>query len=222
MTNAVSKPGLSQANRTRLVQMGVGALAGAAAAIAGVSLSDFGGVDLDQLGWSDHLALALAAIMIVSAVVIGLSSFSARAAARMLDPESQAPARPPQLTLLRQQAAVMLLAGLMMGAPVLANLVVTPLPVELGVATLAALIALLLLQTGLNFSIWNRGDEMMKGVMSEVATVCFWSMQGALFLWAAAEKLGVAPPLTSWDLMSLLMAFYLLISSVIAARRGFA
>ena len=221
--NALSlKPRLSRANRARLAMMAIGAAGGGLAAFLGARASDFGGLDLDRLGWSDHLALALASIMIVTAVAIGLGSFSARTAARMMDPESVAPARPTQLTLLRQQGAVMFLAGLMMAAPVLANLFASPLPTELGAATMAAVVALMLLQTGLNFSVWNRADEMMKRVISESATFCFWSMQGGLFLWAAAEKLGLAPALGSWDLISLLMAFYLLFSSVIAARRGLA
>ena len=39
---------------------------------------------------------------------------------------------------------------------------------------------------------------------------------------AAAEKLELVPALTAWDMMTILMGFYLVISSVISVRRGLA
>ena len=52
--------------------------------------------------------------------------------------------------------------------------------------------------------------------------ICFWVLQGALFLWAAGEKLGLAPALSTWDCLTVLMVFYLAVSAVIGFRRGFA
>jgi hypothetical protein len=58
------------------------------------------------------------------------------------------------------------------------------------------------------------------------AHAAFWEeavdllFEGALFLWAAAEKLELVPALSAWDMMTILMGFYLVISSVISVRRG--
>src|SRR5215217_4596854 len=64
---------------------------------------------------------------------------------------------------------------------------------------------------------------LLAGVMIGAAgAACFWVLQGGLFLWAAAEKLDLAPALSSWDALVVLMTFYLLVSSVLSVRRGFA
>jgi hypothetical protein len=61
---------------------------------------------------------------------------------------------------------------------------------------------------------------MIRQMVAEAGAVCFWVRQGALFLWAAAEKLELVPALSAWDMMTILMGFYLVISSVISVRRG--
>jgi hypothetical protein len=85
---------------------------------------------------------------------------------------------------------------------------------------MAAIVGLFLLQTVLNLSVWTRADEMIRQMVAEAGAVCFWVLQGALFLWAAAEKLELVPALSAWDMMTILMGFYLVISSVISVRRG--
>lgn len=212
---------LGRANRTRLAMMLAGMIAGALGAAVGIRAAEGGLISLDGLGWSGHLALWLAMLLFVSGVFCVAASFSSRLTARSLDPESTGVARPAQMTFYRIQGAVLVLAGLMMGAPVAARQLVDPLPPELAMAVMAALVAASIGQTALNLSLWNRADEMMRRMISEVGAICFWVLQALFFLWAAAEVLGLAPALSSWDLMTVLMAVYLCISAAAAYARGY-
>lgn len=180
-----------------------------------------GGLDLSAAGWSDLAAGTIAAMLLATGLMVGLASFNARIAGRMMDPTSDRPARPAQTVFYRQQAAVMALAGIMLAAPVTARLFWAPLPAALAQAVMAGIIALFLLQTLLNVTVWMRADEMMRRMIAESGSVCFWVLQGALFLWAAAEKLELAPALSAWDLMTILMGVYLVVSSIMSVRRGF-
>lgn len=56
----------------------------------------------------------------------------------------------------------------------------------------------------------------------EAAAATFFLGQGLLFLWAAAERLGVVAPLTAWDIYAVLMTLYLVALAVASARRGLA
>jgi hypothetical protein len=50
--------------------------------------------------------------------------------------------------------------------------------------------------------------------------VTFVILQGALFLWAAGEKLGLLPVLTLWDAACVMMTAYLVIAGIVLWRRG--
>jgi hypothetical protein len=180
-----------------------------------------GQLDLSGAGWSDLAAGTIAAMLLATGLLVGLASFNARLAGRMMDPTSDRPARPAQASFYRQQGVVMALAGIMLAAPVLARLFWAPLPDQLAQAVMAGIIALFLLQTLLNVTVWMRADEMMRRMIAESGSVCFWVLQAALFLWAAAEKLELAPALSAWDLMTILMGAYLVVSSLMSIRRGF-
>ena len=91
---------------------------------------------------------------------------------------------------------------------------------ELGAAVMAGIVALFLVQTVGNLILWQRSDELVRQVMAETGAVSFWLLQGALFLWAAGEKLNLLPALSLWDAVAVLMASYLLISTLVSARRG--
>ncbi len=184
-------------------------------------LAKAGALDMSSATWADLAAGTIAAMLLATGLMVGLISFSGRLAGKLIDPTSDRPARPAQASFYRQQAAVMALAGLMMAAPVVASLAFEPLPVDLAQAIMAGIVALFLLQTLLNVTVWMRADEMVRQMIAESGSICFWVLQGALFLWACAEKLQLAPALSAWDLMTILMGFYLVISSLISIRRGF-
>ena len=79
---------------------------------------------------------------------------------------------------------------------------------------------LLAIQTVANVMLWRRGVEFLRLVMAETSAFAFWALQTALFLYAAAERLGLVDSISAWALTGILMAVYLLSSIVASARRG--
>ncbi len=112
------------------------------------------------------------------------------------------------------QIAVFLLAGIMFLLPMYAPASIAPDMV------FGAIVALLAIQTVANVMLWRRADEMLRQVMAETSAIAFWALQTALFLYAAAERLGLVDTISAWALMGILMAVYLLASIVASARRG--
>lgn len=179
-----------------------------------------GVIDASRFGWSDHLAAIISVSLLALGLIIGVISFNRRAAARALSLEEGRTATPAQASFYRQQAVVVFLSGLMMAAPLALVALQHPVSGPLAWITMTGVVAVFLVQTAYNLTLWRRADEMLRQVISETGAVCFWVLQGALFLWACAEKLGIAPALSAWDLMALMMAFYLFVSGVITTRRG--
>ncbi len=112
------------------------------------------------------------------------------------------------------QIVVFLLAGMMFLLPMYAPASIAPDMVFGGIVLLLAI------QTVANVMLWRRADEMLRQVMAETSAIAFWALQTALFLYAAAERLGLVETISAWALTGILMAVYLLSSIVASARRG--
>jgi hypothetical protein len=150
--------------------------------------------------WPDVLAVAMAvaliAVGLMSAVVLATRPSTVPRGCGVL------------------QIAVFLLAGVLFLAPMYAPAIATP-DVVFG-----AVVVLLAIQTVANIMLWRRADEMLRQVMAETSAMAFWALQTALFLYAAAERLGLVDTISGWGLTGILMAVYLLASIVASARRG--
>jgi hypothetical protein len=112
------------------------------------------------------------------------------------------------------QIAVFLLAGAMFLAPMYAPALADPDLIFAGIVVLFAV------QTVANILLWRRADEMLRQVMAESSAMAFWALQSALFLYAAAERLGLVDTVSGWGLTGILMAVYLCVSIVAQLRRG--
>jgi len=112
------------------------------------------------------------------------------------------------------QALVMLIAGGLMVAPIWGPNLASPDVVFIG------LVLLSLVQSVANLMLWRRADEMLRRVMVETSALAFWASQMALFLYAAAERLGLTGGVSAWGMMAVLMTIYLLASTVASMRRG--
>jgi hypothetical protein len=112
------------------------------------------------------------------------------------------------------QVIVLALAGVMVLAPMYASQLASPEYV------FGAVIVLLIAQTGANLMLWRLADEMLRRVMMETSTIAFWALQMALFVYAAAERLGLVETVTGWGMIGILMGVYLVSSSIAATRRG--
>jgi len=152
--------------------------------------------------WADSLALAMAVALLSIAV---MSAFTL-----VLRPSTI----PKGCGIL--QIVVFLLAGAMFLAPMYASAFASPEIVFGGV------VVVLVVQSVANLMLWRAADEMLRHVMAETSAIAFWALQTALFLYAAAERLGLVETVSGWGLIGILMAVYLIASIVASARRGIA
>ena len=152
-------------------------------------------------GWEDTVALGAGAAPLALAVIIALGLITKRGADVMRGCGGL-------------QVLVMVLAGAMMLLPMVGARIAAP-----GVV-MAALAVLLVVQAGANLLLWRRADEMLRRIMAETATLAFWTLQSGLFLYAAAERLGLIDGLSAWGMMGILMGVYFVASALAAARRG--
>ena len=112
------------------------------------------------------------------------------------------------------QVIVMLLAGTLFLLPIFGTAVATP------EVIFGAVVILLVLQSVANLMLWRAADEMLRRVMSETSATAFWALQLSLFVYAAAERLGLVDTVSGWGLMGILMGVYFVASIIAAARRG--
>ena len=114
------------------------------------------------------------------------------------------------------QVIVMLLAGVMFLLPIFGTAWATP-DVVFG-----AIAVLLAAQSIANLMLWRAADEMLRRVMLETSAMAFWAVQLGLFVYAAAERLGLIGTISGWGLTGMLMGVYFIASIVASARRGIA
>ncbi|MBL0948683.1 hypothetical protein [Brevundimonas sp.] len=112
------------------------------------------------------------------------------------------------------QTVVMVLAGIMLIVPIYGPNWVS------AEVSLAIVLGLLVVQTVANVLLWRRADEMLRRVMVETGSLAFWTLQLALFVYAASERLGLVEGITAWGMIGILLAVYMVASAVAGARRG--
>jgi hypothetical protein len=176
-----------------------------------------------ELTWSDLGALVIAAMLAGVGFVAGVLAMSRRGRAILLNPTAPDFHRRPrrgQGRYFLMQAGILWLAGLMLGAPPLFELTLPTHPRLLAASLMTGIGIAFLLQTWLNIRVWMESDEVFRQVTAESGAACFWLFQGLLFLFACAEKLKLVQPASTWDTVTVLMAAYLITSTVVAYRRG--
>ena len=153
-----------------------------------------------QTAWQDELAVLMAVMTIttglISAFVVATRPSTVPRGCGVL------------------QVIVMLLAGTMFLLPIFGTAVATP------EVIFGAVVILLVLQSIANLMLWRAADEMLRRVMSETSAMAFWALQLCLFVYAAAERLGLVDTVSGWGLMGILMGVYFIASIIAAARRG--
>ena len=153
-----------------------------------------------QAPWQDELAV-LMAVMTISTGLISAFVVATR------------PSTIPRGCGLLQ-VIVMLLAGTLFLLPMFGTALATP------EVIFGAVVILLALQSVANLMLWRAADEMLRRVMSETSAMAFWALQLCLFVYAAAERLGLVDTVSGWGLMGILMGVYFIASIIAAARRG--
>jgi hypothetical protein len=176
-----------------------------------------------ELAWSDLLAGAIAFAFVIGGAGMAVLAASQRGQAILADPlapEFKRSVLPGETRFFLLQAAVLVLAGIMLAAPVVFGLSDGAQHAGLAPAVMGAVVVCFVVQTALNLLIWRRADEVFRQVIAETGALCFWLLQGLYFLWAAGVKLHVLPEVTLWEAVAVLMAVYVILTSVVAARRG--
>lgn len=187
---------------------------GVGAWLAKVAPGGFGLTD-KAIRWSDMLAVVVASALVAGAVMAFATSFNAKRLGRMYNLEGDA--SPEEVTQARFQSLVFGFSGVILALPVGFSLIgVSP---GLGVGAIALL---LVLHTVMNVRVYRQADELLRRAVLETSAVTFFAGQLLLFAWAAAERLGAAPPITAWDIYAVLMTLYLAVSLWISVRRGLA
>lgn len=207
----------SRTRRWRAVLMLVSALLGAAFSFTLVTLLGHIGLNIKSLSSMDLIGFILAASFLAVGLLITAISLSAQQAGRQLEQSPDAPpASKRELNLFRMQGGVLALAGLLLGAPQIA--VMSGASSQSRTLVFAGIVLAFLLQSGLNWLIWLRSDEFVRALIMQTSVISFWVAQGALFLAAAAEKLGLTPGFSLWNACICLLTFYFVSSVVLAAR----
>lgn len=168
-----------------------------------------------NLRWSDAVAAVAAISLVIGAAAVLMVSLDPVRLGRMYKLEG--PASAEETAQARLQSVVMGLSGVILLLPMIFELA--------GLASIIALtivVLMLALHTALNLKVYREIDELWRRAVMEAGTITFFVGQVALFLWAAAERLGVVPPITAWDVYAVLMALYLCISVIVSTRRGLA
>lgn len=112
-----------------------------------------------------------------------------------------------------------LLGGVLLGAPPLLLPLIGD-NAQAKMAVFAGIVVVFGVLTWFNVQAWRAVDEFYRRASLEGVALSFWVLQGALFLWAAAERFGLVPALNSWDAYTVLMATYLVLSMIVARRAG--
>jgi hypothetical protein len=178
-------------------------------------LPDAGPLPDLNLRWSDAVAAVAAISLVIGAAAVLMVSLDPARLGRMYKLEG--PASVEETAQARLQSVVMGLSGVILLLPVIFELASLA-----SIAALTIVVLLLALHTALNLKVYREIDELWRRAVMEAGTITFFVGQVALFLWAAAERLGVVPPITAWDVYAVLMALYLCISVIVTTRRGLA
>jgi len=208
-------------SRRRWIIAGCMALVGAAVGYTFGRWIDSPEVSAAFPGWADAGALFLAIALLAQGVIVLALSFSRRLSGEIFSGEDGRSASPGQVSFYRLQAGVLLLAGIMLALPAVISLLAGARPdARLAMGTMVVIGFAFVLQTALNLVVWQRADEFVRRLISETSSLCFWVLQGALFLWAAGERLGLLSPISTWDCTVVLMGVYFIASAFISTRNG--
>jgi hypothetical protein len=197
-----------------------GAIAGAAVGYGVTSGLRALHITRNDVGWTDILALWIGVFFLGYSLFFAYLSTNRRQLALILEGEqATVPATNDELLATRLQTVVLALAGLLLLAPIFVQKLL-PRHAALGAETFAVIVLLFAVQTWANVRLWQTSDEFSRRLIAGGAAVSFAVVQGALFLWAAAEHLHLVRPMPAWNLYTLLMLLYLLASAAFTLRQN--
>ena len=82
----------------------------------------------------------------------------------------------------------------------------------------AGIVLLFAVQTFYNVRLWRVSDEFVRSTMATTAALTFAIGQGGLFLKAAAEHMSLVKPVSTWDLLVIMMQLYIFVGLFVSVR----
>lgn len=199
-----------------------GGLLGATVGYGAVAMAMKLRISPKSLSWSDCIALWLGVVFIAFGIFVFYLSSSRQRLARTLEGEdARLPATNDEVLTFRLQAVALALAGVMMLVPTFAAGSIAAHPDRYPTLPSIAFVVvavLFLTQAAANIRIWRISDEFARGLLLRIAALTFAIGQGLLFLYAAAERLHLAPAVSSWDVITLLLTLYLAVGAGVSMR----
>lgn len=182
----------------------------------------FDGSGVNNWKVAEIVSFALAGILTligVAMVFMARTTTAYQAAVRVQNPDDELPDAD-EVALVRWQGILLAVTGPLFIAPV----ILAHQQLGRGALVIASvvLVAALMLHNWLNWQLYRRADELMRRVIIASCAISFFAAEVALFIWASLAKLGVVAEVDSWTLLTVLMIGYLLISGIVATRRGLA
>jgi hypothetical protein len=210
----------------RIVLFLLGGVAGALSGAGLMWMLKSLGVSLKSVTYFDILCTMIAAFFIALGLVQAGVALNRRQLGKILeggelgltdDMPDTLPATDSEVRTALFQAAVLALAGLLMLVPIAA---LGPMKTHpgLGPWIFAGIFVLFLVQSALNFRIWQQGDEFIRQTILVMYAATFAITQSVLFLWAAAEHLSLVPAISAWNIYTLLMTCYIGVNFVVSLR----
>lgn len=164
------------------------------------------------------VSTGLAVLLLMMSAIVWVGTSSRRSFAMLNEEGHEHPAEPETLTMLRRQAVVSGLMGLMLILPPAAAH--AGLTGATAVLPVVVLVALIVWQSWLYLRLNRDGDELNRAVATESGSASFMVCGLALFGWASLEKLALLPALDSWTMVIAMLVLSLIASTWVSVRRG--
>ncbi|MFZ2030886.1 MAG: hypothetical protein WAU68_11295 [Vitreimonas sp.] len=166
-----------------------------------------------EIRWADGVAIAVSLICFIAAVrLFGESLDPKKLAVRM---EVEGETTPKEANSARVQAVLLIALGVSIVWPVIATLNGWPAPVWAYAVTAIFIV----IRVGYTLVMWRTTDEFARQRTRQVAWWTYFVSQTALIAYAGAERLGLTPPLTAWDIMVLTTATSIAVAAFIGRAK---
>ena len=160
-----------------------------------------------ELRWSDQVAVIVAFMCLASGARIMFESFNSRALGQRLQVEGDS--TPKEAAQARLLALLQMALGGVMIWPPLAARLGWPAPPW----TYAIVAGFLAIRIAYTIYMFRRTDEFTRQRVRHATWWTYFIGQTALLAYACAERLGLAPAATAWDILVLLVALSLVTSA---------
>lgn len=203
--------------RTQLFRMFIGALSGFAISMVAAKS---GFIEWLEAMRADEIASTLVAFVMILLAAFALVAAASPGTYRRIAANYREgdPVDGGVLRTLRLNALLMGLTG--------ALLLVPPFAARFGAGESAAMVVaaamgvVLIALCWIGWREYAKNDELTRAVSAEANVASFTLLTLALFGWASLVKLGLAPEIGTWTLMTISVAVHLVVQVVAALRRG--